>query len=69
MLRTFPLYQLYLQIYHHHRHTKIPQTQLQQVSDVKGRSQTFRYGEGGHPDREIRGAVLKQFFFGPSGLS
>ena len=42
MLRTFPLYQLYLQIHHHHRHTKIPQTQLQQVSDVKGRSQTFR---------------------------
>ena len=69
MLRTFPLYQLYLQIHHHQRHTKIPQTQLQQVSDVKGRSQTFRYGEGGHPDREIREAVLKQFFFGPSGLS
>ena len=35
MLRTFPLYQLYLQILRHHRH-KIPQTQLQQVSDVKG---------------------------------
>ena len=35
MLMTFPLYQLYLQIFRHHRH-KIPQTQLQQVSDVKG---------------------------------
>ena len=35
MLSTFPLYQLYLQIFRHHRH-KIPQIQLQQVSDVKG---------------------------------
>ena len=32
MFRTFPLYQLYLQILRHHRH-KRPQTQLQQVSD------------------------------------
>ena len=35
MLRTFPLYQLYLQIPRHHRH-KRPLAQLQQVSDVKG---------------------------------
>ena len=35
MLGTFPLYQLYLQILRNHRH-KRPQTQLQQVSDVKG---------------------------------
>ena len=35
MLRTFPLYQFYLQIPRHHRH-KRPLTQLQQVSDVKG---------------------------------
>ena len=33
MLRTFPLYQLYLQIPRHHRH-KRPLAQLQQVSDV-----------------------------------
>ena len=31
----FPLYQLYLQIFRHHRHKRL-QTQLQQVSDVKG---------------------------------
>ena len=35
MLKTFPLYQLYLQILRHHRHKRL-QTQLQQVSDVKG---------------------------------
>ena len=35
MLRTFPLYQLYLQILRHHRH-KRPLAQLQQVSDVNG---------------------------------
>ena len=56
MLRAFPLYQLYLQIHHHHRHTKIPQTQLQQVSDVKGGHRpSDKGGRGGHPDREIRG--------------
>ena len=64
MLRTFPLYQLYLQIPRHHRH-KRPLAQLQQVSDVKGwslsivlqwdylqwRIQTVIWGVGGgHPD-------------------
>ena len=80
MLLTFPFYQLYLQIFRHHRHKK-PQTQLQQVSDVKGWSLSsvamgliavadpdlqIREGGGGwgYPDPEIMGGGLK-FSFRP----
>ena len=71
MLRRSPLYQLYLQNLRHHRQ-KITQTQLQQVSDVKGWSLIIvlqwtscssgsrpsdRGGGGGHLDPDIRGVV------------
>ena len=74
MLMMFPLYQLYLQIFRHHRHKRL-QTQLQQVSDVKGWSLKYSVamgliavadpdlqirgrGGGSHPDPEIMGEIL-----------